>query len=147
MLGKTMGWAPGRPNPGGKRVGGRPLTWNFSFKDRASKRSEPSDFLCCCCVCGLLRPGGGLFATSPLSSSSTVQAFFKVGKDNRGWAFGGDRFKGLPHTPGRGTIPSLSNTKCDKLSSISILEIFCKEIYKAYKIYGTVYLFKKIQII
>ncbi|KYN09036.1 hypothetical protein ALC57_19004 [Trachymyrmex cornetzi] len=60
ILGKTIGCAPGRPNPGGKRGG---------------------DFFCCCCVCGLLRPGGGLFAISPLSNSSTVQAF---GKDNRG---------------------------------------------------------------
>lgn len=127
-MGKTIGCAPGRPNPGGKRGGGgRPLAWSFSFKERASKRSEPSDFFCCC-VCGLLRPGGGLFAISPLSNSSTVQAF---GKDNRGWAFGGDKFKGLPHTPGRGTIPSLSNTKCDKLSSIFTLEIFCKK-YKAH---------------
>ncbi|KYM88535.1 hypothetical protein ALC53_03018 [Atta colombica] len=51
ILGTTIGCAPGRPNPGGKRGG------------------------------GLLRPGGGLFAISPLSNSSTVQAF---GKDNRG---------------------------------------------------------------
>jgi len=128
-LGKTIGCAPGRPSPGGKRGGGRPLTWSFSFKERASKRSEPSElFFCCCCVCGLLRPGGGLFAISPLSNSSTVQAF---GKDNRGWAFGRDKFKGLPHTPGRGTIPSLSNTKCDKLSSIFMLEVVCKK-YKAH---------------
>lgn len=128
MLGTTSGCGAGRLNPGGKR-GGTPLIWSLSFIGRLSKTTELSDFFCCCCVCDLLRPGGGLFPISPFSSSSTVQAFFKDGKDDRDWVFEDIKFKGLLHTPGRGTIPSLSNTKWDKLSSISTVEIS----YKKYK--------------
>lgn len=64
----------------------------------------------------------------PFSNSSTVHTFVNADgriKDGRG--LGNDKLVGLSHTPGRGTIPSLSsNTKCDKLSSTSVSTPFCK---------------------
>lgn len=64
----------------------------------------------------------------PFSNSSTVHAFgITDGRANGGRGFGRDKLEGLSHTPGRGTIPSLSsNTRCDKLSSMFASTPFCK---------------------
>lgn len=70
-----------------------------------------------------VRPGGGLLEISPLSISSTVQAFFNV-VDNDGFngAGGGGKAKfGLSHTPGLGIVTSFSSrTRCDRLFTTSI---------------------------